>query len=85
MELSYKELAHELPMMLKAGVVPYIRGSPALGKSSLARMIAEKFNLSVQSASTTLKSLLNKGYLKRDELTAASGGKEFKWSCYFNF
>lgn len=45
MELSYKELAHELPMMLKAGVVPYIRGSPALGKSSLARMIAEKFNL----------------------------------------
>lgn len=45
MELSYKELALELPMVLKAGVVPYIRGSPALGKSSLARMIAEKYKL----------------------------------------
>ncbi len=45
MELSYKELAHELPKMFKAGVVPYIRASPALGKSALAKMIAEKFNL----------------------------------------
>ena len=45
MELSYKELAHELPMMLKAGIVPYIRGSPALGKSALAKMIADKYKL----------------------------------------
>ena len=47
--------------------------------------VAEKFSLSIQSASTTLKNLLNKGYLKRDEMTAASGGKEFQWSCAINF
>ena len=43
--MSYKELAAELPSVLKAGVVPYIRGSPALGKSSLAQEIANKFGL----------------------------------------
>ena len=43
--MSYKELAAELPSVLKAGVVPYIRGSPAIGKSSLAQEIANKFGL----------------------------------------
>lgn len=43
--MSYKELIAELPSVLKAGVVPYIRGSPALGKSSLAQEIADKFGL----------------------------------------
>lgn len=43
--MSYKELSAVLPSVLKAGVVPYIRGSPALGKSSLAQEIADKFSL----------------------------------------
>lgn len=43
--MSYKELSAVLPSVLKAGVVPYIRGSPALGKSSLAQEIADKFGL----------------------------------------
>jgi len=43
--MSYKELAAELPSVLKAGLVPYIKGSPAVGKSSLAKQLAKQFKL----------------------------------------
>lgn len=43
--MSYKELVAELPTLLDAKVVPYLRGSPSSAKSALAKEIAEKFNL----------------------------------------
>lgn len=43
--MSYKELAAELPSVLKAYVVPYLKGSPGIGKSALAQQIANHFGL----------------------------------------
>lgn len=43
--ISYKDLAAELPFLIDAKVVPYLRGSPSTAKSALAKEIAKKFNL----------------------------------------
>ena len=45
MQVTLKQLEGFIPSLLKASIVPFIKGSPALGKSSLAKSIAEKYNL----------------------------------------
>lgn len=45
--ISLKTMAGFLPTLLKAGIVPYIKGSPAIGKSSIAHQLAKKANLVV--------------------------------------
>lgn len=45
LQVTYKQLEAKLPKLLKAGIVPFMHGSPAIGKSALAAMIAEAFGL----------------------------------------
>lgn len=47
MQATLKQLETIIPMVLKAGVVPYIKSSPAIGKSALAHQIAAKYGLKV--------------------------------------
>lgn len=35
----------QLPILFKAGIVPYLHSSPGLGKSSIAQQIADEYNL----------------------------------------
>lgn len=78
---SKKELCE---LMLSSHQIDIVRFIESKG-SVYSADIADKFSISIQSASGTLKTILNKGYLKREELTAPSGGKEFKWSCTVKF
>jgi hypothetical protein len=48
--------------------------------SVLASHVASELGLSVQNASTRLKSLVSQGYLLRSEDVAETGGIEFKYS-----
>lgn len=43
--------------------------------------VANKFNVSIQSASTQLKKLKDIGYLCRRELVQESGGSEYEYWC----
>lgn len=45
MQVTPKQLTELLPTVLKSKLVPFIKGSPALGKSSIVKNIADKFNL----------------------------------------
>lgn len=45
--VSLKQMAAYLPILLKAKLVPYIKGSPALGKSAIAHQVAEQLGLKV--------------------------------------
>lgn len=47
MQTTLKQLETIIPMVLKAGLVPYMKSSPAIGKSALAHQIAAKYNLKV--------------------------------------
>lgn len=47
MQVTLKQLETIIPMVLKAGIVPYIKSSPAIGKSALAHQIADKYGLKV--------------------------------------
>lgn len=45
--ISLKTMATFLPMVLRAKLVPYIKGSPAIGKSSIAHQVAKQLGLKV--------------------------------------
>ena len=45
MEISTKELSTAMSDILFAGLVPYIRSSPGLGKSSITKQLADSLNL----------------------------------------
>tara|TARA_B100000929_G_scaffold108179_2_gene85747 strand:- start:7068 stop:8099 length:1032 start_codon:yes stop_codon:yes gene_type:complete len=45
MTATIKELQAQLPIALEAGLVPIVLSSPGMGKSSLAKLLAKKFNL----------------------------------------
>lgn len=47
MQVTLKQLEALLPMVLKVGVVPFIKSSPAIGKSSLIHALAKQFKLKV--------------------------------------
>lgn len=47
MQITLKESKELIKDVLTAGLVPYIKGSPGLGKSALIRAIAEEANLKV--------------------------------------
>lgn len=47
MQVTLKQLAGLLPSLLQANIVPYIKGSPAIGKSAIAHTIAAKYKLKV--------------------------------------
>lgn len=47
MHTNIKETAELLPTLMNAGIVPFLHSSPALGKSSIAKQIADKFKLKV--------------------------------------
>lgn len=44
-ELTYDQLAEQIPDVLKAGLVPFVQGNPGIGKSTFWREIAFKFDL----------------------------------------
>ena len=43
--VTLKQAQSMLPSLIKANVVPFLHGSPAIGKSSVVKAIAEKFKL----------------------------------------
>lgn len=45
MEVSYSQAKRMLVVYIKSGLVPMMEGSPGIGKSALARWVAEEFNL----------------------------------------
>ena len=45
MEITIKEAKESVIDVISAGLVPFIASSPGIGKSSLAKEIAEDFNL----------------------------------------
>lgn len=45
MEIKLSRAAELITLALKANLVPMVHGSPALGKSSIVKQIAKKFNL----------------------------------------
>lgn len=47
MKSSIKDLAKNAAVLLKAGLVPLVRSSPGIGKTSVIRLMAEEFNLKV--------------------------------------
>lgn len=44
-ELTARELIRLVPFTLKTKRVPFIKGSPAIGKSAVAKLIAKQYNL----------------------------------------
>lgn len=46
-EVTLKQVATMLPNLFKAKIVPFLHSSPAIGKSSIAKQIAENYNLEV--------------------------------------
>ena len=47
MELSTKDIPEAVVNTLYAGLVPFIKGSPGIGKSDIVRQVAEELNLKV--------------------------------------
>jgi MoxR-like ATPase len=47
MKSSIKSLAKNSETLLKAGLVPLVRSSPGVGKTSVIRQMAEALNLKV--------------------------------------
>lgn len=47
MIVTLKEASNYLPILLKSGIVPYFRGSPAIGKSAIVHQYAKARNLKV--------------------------------------
>lgn len=47
MQTTLKQTAQYLPKLFKAGIVPFLHSSPAIGKSSLAKQIAKQYSLKV--------------------------------------
>lgn len=47
MQVTLKQTAALLPRLLKHGIVPYLHGSPGVGKSAIAHQIAAQYNLKV--------------------------------------
>lgn len=47
MNTTLNQTAEHIPSLLKVNIVPFLHSSPAIGKSSIARQIADKFNLKV--------------------------------------
>lgn len=47
MQTTLKQVAPLIPQLWKAGIVPFLHSSPAQGKSSLAKQLAEQFKLKV--------------------------------------
>ena len=45
MDISPSQLIKQLTVALKANLVPYIHGSPAVGKSAITQAVADKFKL----------------------------------------
>ena len=45
MEIKLSRAAELITLALKANLVPMVHGSPAIGKSSIVKWIAKKFNL----------------------------------------
>ena len=43
--VTLKQAQSMLPSLIKANVVPFLHGSPAIGKSSVVKAIANKFKL----------------------------------------
>lgn len=46
-QISLKQTAELLPKLFKANIVPFLHSSPALGKSSIAKQVAQKYSLKV--------------------------------------
>ena len=47
MNTTLKQVAPLIPQLWKAGIVPFLHSSPAQGKSSLSKQLAERFKLKV--------------------------------------
>lgn len=47
MKTTLNQVAKEIPTLFKAGIVPFLHSSPAIGKSSIAKQIAEQYKLKV--------------------------------------
>lgn len=47
MNTTLKQVAPLIPQLWKAGIVPFLHSSPAQGKSSLSKQLAEQFKLKV--------------------------------------
>lgn len=47
MQTTLKQVAPLIPQLWKAGIVPFLHSSPAQGKSSLAKQLAEQYKLKV--------------------------------------
>lgn len=47
MQTTLKQVEPLIPQLWKAGIVPFLHSSPAQGKSSLARQLAEQYKLKV--------------------------------------
>lgn len=45
--ITLQQIAQHLPILLKSKLVPYLRGSPAIGKSSVAHQVAKQLGLKV--------------------------------------
>lgn len=45
LQVTLNQAKKFIPSLLKAGVTPFLHGSPALGKSSIVKQIADKHNL----------------------------------------
>jgi len=73
---------HKIDAMKISGrereILAYVRRTHGVGSKD----VADVYGVSVQNASTTLKRLLEKGYLKRVEVLATTGGLEYiyTWS-----
>lgn len=46
-KITLQQVSEYLPLLLKAKLVPYIKGSPAIGKSSIAHQVAKQLGLKV--------------------------------------
>jgi len=73
---------HKIDAMKISGrereILGYVRRTHGVSSKD----VADVYGVSVQNASTTLKRLLEKGYLKRVEILATTGGLEYiyAWS-----
>lgn len=45
--ITLQQIAQHLPILLKSKLVPYLKGSPAIGKSSVAHQVAAQLGLKV--------------------------------------
>lgn len=92
LDLKFRKLMLSNPELVRrsvltdwqCSVVRYVKNCAEGNANTTTRHAADAFGMSVSSASTQLKNLVELGYLKRTKSVAPSGGIEYQYRPAFD-